>query len=81
MWKECLVFIFKTVVKNISGNNKSEDYEEIFSNLSMNYHRIRMNMSLKINFLHPHLDFFPENLGSVSDLKIYEQRYLSRFLR
>ncbi|UYV74137.1 hypothetical protein LAZ67_11002222 [Cordylochernes scorpioides] len=25
------------------------------------------NMSLKIHFLHSHLDFFPDNLGSVSD--------------
>ncbi|GBM63474.1 hypothetical protein AVEN_260906-1 [Araneus ventricosus] len=24
------------------------------------------NMSLKIHFLHSHLEFFPENLGSVS---------------
>lgn len=26
-----------------------------------------LNMSLKIHFLHSHLDFFPENLGDVSD--------------
>ncbi|GBN96190.1 hypothetical protein AVEN_188324-1 [Araneus ventricosus] len=25
------------------------------------------NMSLKIHFLHSHLEFYPENLGSVSD--------------
>ncbi|GBM80409.1 hypothetical protein AVEN_166261-1 [Araneus ventricosus] len=25
------------------------------------------NMSLKIHFLHSHLDFFPENFGTVSD--------------
>ncbi|GBN35659.1 hypothetical protein AVEN_190972-1 [Araneus ventricosus] len=25
------------------------------------------NMSLKIHFLHSHLEFFPENLGSLSD--------------
>ncbi|CAH1114358.1 unnamed protein product [Psylliodes chrysocephalus] len=43
-----------------------------------------INMSLKINFLHSHLDFFPENLGEVSDehgerfhqdLKFFEQNY------
>lgn len=41
-------------------------------------------MSLKIHFLHSHLDFFPENLGDVSDehgerfhqeLKAMERRY------
>ena len=45
-------------------------------------------MSLKIHFLHSHLDFFPDNLGAVSDeqgerfhqniLQI-EQRYKGRF--
>jgi len=28
---------------------------------------MRRNMRLKINFLQLHLDFFPENLGEVSD--------------
>lgn len=41
-------------------------------------------MSLKIHFLHSHLDFFPENLGAVSDehgerfhqeMKTIERRY------
>ena len=41
-------------------------------------------MSLKIHFLHSHLDFFPENLGDESDdhgerlrqqMKVMETRY------
>jgi len=28
---------------------------------------MKCNMSLKIHFLHSHLDFFPANLGAVSD--------------
>lgn len=41
-------------------------------------------MSLKIHFLHSHLDFFPDNLGDVSDehgerfhqeMKTIEKRY------
>jgi hypothetical protein len=31
------------------------------------YEALGCNMSLKIYFLHPHLDFFPQNLGTVSD--------------
>lgn len=31
------------------------------------YHKMGCNMSLKIHFLDSHLDFFPENLGAVSD--------------
>ncbi|GBP78947.1 hypothetical protein EVAR_57898_1 [Eumeta japonica] len=66
------------------GNNKTEDYVEIVSNLLTNYHKTGVNMSLKIHFLHSYLDFFPENLGSVSDeygerfhqdLKTFEERY------
>jgi hypothetical protein len=26
-----------------------------------------MSLSLKVHFLHAHLDFFPQNLGAVSD--------------
>lgn len=77
-------YSFKAVVENFLGNNKSEDFKEIVSNLLRNYHRMGVNMSLKIHFLHSHLDFFPDNLGSVSDehgerfhqdLKTYEERY------
>ena len=45
-------------------------------------------MSLKIHFLHTHLDFFPENLGAVSDeqgqlfhqdITTMEQQYQGRW--
>ena len=32
------------------------------------YKAIRCNMFLKVNLLDCHLDFFPENLGTVSDV-------------
>ena len=66
------------------GNTKTEDYEKIVSDLLQNYHKMGVNMSLKIHFLHSYLDFFPKNLGSVSDepgerfhqdLKSYKERY------
>jgi hypothetical protein len=46
------------------------------------------NMSLKLHFLHPHLDYFPENLGSLSegqgerfhkDVKETEKRYQGKW--
>lgn len=43
-------YSFKAVVKNFFGNHKSEDYEEIVSNLLKNYHKMGVNMSLKIPF-------------------------------
>jgi hypothetical protein len=33
----------------------------------MAYKAMGCNMSLKVHFLDSHLDFFPENLGTVSD--------------
>ena len=32
-----------------------------------NFQKMKVNMSLKINILHFHMDFFPENLGAASD--------------
>ena len=46
------------------------------------------NMSLKVQFLHSHLDFLPENLGDVSDehgerfhqdIVTMEKRYQGKF--
>ena len=31
------------------------------------YHQLGCNMSLKIHFLHSHLNFFPPSCGAVSD--------------
>ena len=32
-----------------------------------NFQEMKVNMSLKIHMMHSHLDFFPENMGAVSD--------------
>jgi len=37
------------------------------------YQKLGCNMSLKIHFLHSHLNFFPENCGAVSDE--HEERF------
>jgi hypothetical protein len=41
------------------------DNKELVENLSCE--ELRCNMSLKIHFLHSHLDFPPENCGALSD--------------
>jgi hypothetical protein len=75
---------FKTVTQNFLGNNKSEDYKDIVGELLKSYHASNCNMSLKIHFLDSHLDFFPANLGDVSDehgerfhqdITTFEKRY------
>lgn len=58
---------FRQIVSGFLGNNKSSNYREIVEQLLQNYKKIGANMSLKIHFLHSHLDFFPDNLGDVSD--------------
>jgi len=58
---------FKFVVKVFLGNRRVQNYKELVSNLLQSYQKLRFNMSLKIHFLHSHLDIFPENCGAVSD--------------
>jgi hypothetical protein len=58
---------FKDVCSSFLGNNKADSYQEIVERLLQLYEAMGCNMSLKIHFLHSHLDFFPQNLGAVSD--------------
>ncbi|UYV76875.1 LAMA2 [Cordylochernes scorpioides] len=54
-------------VGGLPGSVKVENYRDKVNNLLLSYKALGCNMSLKIHFLHSHLDFFPENLGAVSD--------------
>lgn len=58
---------FKSVATEFLGNNKADKYERLVANLLKSYKLLGCNMSLKIHFLHSHLDYFPLNCGSVSD--------------
>lgn len=58
---------FVNVCHSFLGNRKAENYHEIVEELLSAYKALKCNMSLKIHFLDSHLDFFPENLGAVSD--------------
>ncbi|UYV72358.1 ABCF1 [Cordylochernes scorpioides] len=58
---------FRNVCKNFLGSVKVENYRDIVNDLLLSYKALVCNMSLKIHFLHSHLDFFPDNLGAVSD--------------
>jgi hypothetical protein len=61
-------YSFKFVVKGFLGNRRAQNYEELVNNLLQGYQKLGCNMSLKIHFLHSHLDFFPpKNFGAVSD--------------
>jgi hypothetical protein len=58
---------FKNVTHDFLGNKKVENYEEIIKELITHYCKMGCWMSLKIHFLHSYLNFFPQNVGAISD--------------
>ena len=52
---------------NFLSNRKRDDYVPHLEELLSAYKATGCNMSLKVHFLHSHLDFFLENLGAVSN--------------
>lgn len=58
---------FRKVVENFLGNRRSDNYAELVADLLKNFQKLGCRMSLKVHFLHSHLDWFPENLGDYSD--------------
>lgn len=58
---------FKKVVNGFLGNVRDDNYEDLVAKMLNDYHKMGCRMSLKIHLLDSHLDFFPENLGDVSD--------------
>ena len=70
------------------GKIRAENYKELVNTMLKSYQKIGARMSLKIHFFHSHLDFFPKNLGDVSDehgerfhqdIAIMESRYQEKF--
>jgi len=75
-------------VKNFLGNNKSPNYKKIVADMVKSFEEMKCNMSLKLHFLHSHVDYFPEVLGHYSeeqgerfhqDIKEMERRYQGRW--
>jgi hypothetical protein len=57
----------KFVVIGFWGNRRAQNYEELVHNLLQSFQRLGCSVSLKIHFLHLHLDHFPENCSAVGD--------------
>ena len=57
---------FKSVCSGFLGNTRVPDYQACIEKLLKSYEDMGCRMSLKINFLHSHLNF-PPNLEAVSD--------------
>ena len=65
--KEVHGCLFKRICKDFLGNHKAANYQDVVQDLLTSHKDMWCNMILKIHFLESHLDFFPENLGEVSD--------------
>ena len=79
---------FRDVVENFLGNKHSSDYKILVNNLMVEYEKMGCRMSLKMHFLHSHLDFFSPNMGDISeehgerfhqDIAETERRYQGRW--
>lgn len=79
---------FKQVIEKFLGNNKDPNYKQIVDRMLEAFKSLGCLMSLKVHFLQSHLDYFPENLGAVSeeqgerfhqDIKEMEKRYQGRW--
>jgi hypothetical protein len=64
------------LVKNFLGNqnadnytqlvNNADNYTQLVNSMLVHFNRLGCNMSVKVHYLHNHLDPFPENLGDLS---------------
>ena len=79
---------FVKVIKNFLGNHKASNHAEFVSNMLTNFKDLGCNMSIKVHYLYNHLDYFPKNLGDVSeeqgerfhqDIRVMEERYQGRW--
>jgi hypothetical protein len=76
---------FRMVVTYLLGKNKCKHYEEIVESLIQHYEVQHCRMSVKLPYLHLHLEIFRPNLGGVSeehgdcfhqDIEAIKKRYL-----
>ncbi|GBL78258.1 hypothetical protein AVEN_42808-1 [Araneus ventricosus] len=61
---------FKLVFTSFLGHKKDPNYKYIVEEMIKNFKVLGCSMSLNVNFLDSHLDYFPENLGAVSENKV-----------
>jgi hypothetical protein len=82
--ESCAWSSFVLVVKNFLGNKKTDNYTQLVEDLLFHFNRLGCNMSVKVHYLHSHLDRFLKNLGDLREeqgekfhqnIKTIEARY------
>jgi len=53
------------VVENFLGCSKAPNYYDLLKQLFNSFKKLGCNMSVKVRFLHSHVNCFPENLEAI----------------
>ena len=69
---------FSEVVSKFLGNIMVSDSQNIVENMLAYFEALGCRLSLKVHFLHAHLDYFQQNLGDMS--KEHEEQSLKNML-
>ncbi|KAJ4446532.1 hypothetical protein ANN_13228 [Periplaneta americana] len=74
---------FKDVCSNLLGNTRENrpNYIELVETMLSPYDKMGCNMSLKIHFLHFHLNFFSPNLGAKNSIQFLRKMCCSELLQ
>ena len=79
---------FSKVVHNFLGNKRADNYIELVEELLFSLQDLGCQMSIKVHYLHSHLNEFLANLDKVSeeqgerfhqDVKVIEECYQGRW--
>ena len=79
---------YVSVIREFLGNTKSSNYWILVDVILQNFQALGARMSIKLHYLFSHLDYFPRNLGDVSeeqgerfhqDIWTMGERYQSRW--
>lgn len=57
----------KQVIEGLLGKHRSENYQTSVDSMMDAFSKIGVNMSLKVHYLHHHLDYFGQQLATESD--------------
>ena len=79
---------YVSVIREFLGNTKASNYRNLVDVMLQNFQVLSARLSIKLRYLYCHLNYFPENLGDVSeeqeekflqDIRTIEERYQGRW--
>ena len=55
------------MIREFLGNTQASSYKNVVDVMLQNFQALDARMSIKLHYLFSHLDYFPKNLGDVSE--------------